>query len=196
MPEPRPEPRAESSPLHPVIRRLWPSDAAAVEAYFLRLDPETRASRFMGTLSDAAALAYARRALKVDGVVFGAFVDGTLRALGELRPTRTPPPGFSLGPDAEAAFAVERDYRRNGLGQALFRRIAGAARNRGVRDLRVRCLARNRPMLGLAARAGVDLRMAGGESEGALHLAHPTPVSLWQEGVTEAFDFTLALAAA
>jgi GNAT superfamily N-acetyltransferase len=186
----------KSSPLRPVIRRLWPSDAAAVESYFLRLDPETRASRFMGTLSDTAALAYARQALKVDGVVFGGFVDGTLRALGELRPSQTPPSRYALGAEAEAAFAVERDYRRNGLGHALFRRIAEAARHRGVQDLRVRCLSRNRPMQGLAARVGADLHMAGGESEGALHLPRPTPASLWRESVTEAFDFTLALAAA
>lgn len=186
----------ESQPLHPIIRRLWPTDAAAVEAYFLRLDPETRASRFMGTLVDAAALAYAQQALKVEGVVFGGFVDGTLRALGELRPTHMPPAPYILGPEAEAAFAVERGYRRNGLGQALFARIAGAARHRGVRDLRVRCLSRNRPMQGLAARVGADLRMVGGEAEGALHLPRPTPVSLWRESVAEAFDFTLALTAA
>ncbi len=193
MPESR---MSEHRVPHPVIRRLWPSDAAAVEAYFLRLDPETRANRFMGALSDAAALAYARRALTVDGVVFGGFVGGTLRALGELRPAHAPPSRYGLGAEAEAAFAVERGYRRNGLGQALFRRIAGAARNRGVRDLRVRCLGRNRPMQNLALRVGADLRMVDGEAEGALHLARPTPASLWQESVTEAFDFTLALAAA
>jgi len=186
----------ESQSLRPVIRRLWPSDGAAVEAYFLRLDPETRASRFMGSLSDAAALGYARQTLKVDGVVFGGFVDGTLRAVGELRPTHAPPSPYALGPEAEAAFAVECGYRRKGLGQALFRRIAGAARHRGVRDLRVRCLSRNRPMQGLAARVGADLRVVGGEAEGALHLPRPTPASLWRESVVEAFDFTLALAAA
>jgi GNAT superfamily N-acetyltransferase len=186
----------ESRILRPVIRRLWPSDAAAVEAYFLRLDTETRASRFMGTLGDAAALAYARQALKVDGVVFGGFVDGTLRALGELRPSQAPPSRYALGPQAEAAFAVERGYRRNGLGQALFRRIAEAGRHRGVTDLRVRCLGRNRPMQGLAIRVGADLRMVAGEAEGALHLPRPTPASLWRESVAEAFDFTLALAAA
>ena len=71
---------------------------------------------------------------------------GTLRGLGELRPASVPPPGFVLGAEAEAAFAVEKAFRRNGLGQALFRRIAAAARNRGVRDLHVRCLAWNRPM--------------------------------------------------
>lgn len=63
-------------------------------------------------------------------------------------------------------------------------------------DLRVRCLGRNRPMQGLATRVGADLRMVAGEAEGALHLPRPTAVSLWRERVVEAFDFTLALAAA
>ena len=74
-----------------------------------------------------------RNALNAEGLMFGGFVDGTLRGLGELRPASAPPPGFVLGTEAEAAFAVEKAYRRNGLGQALFRRIAAAARNRGVR---------------------------------------------------------------
>ncbi|MGU3361322.1 N-acetyltransferase family protein [Methylobacterium sp. M6A4_1b] len=182
--------------LHPLIRRLWPNDGPAVEAYFLRLDPETRASRFMGALSDAAAVAYARNAMGAEGLMYGSFVEGTLRGLGELRPASAPPPGFALGTEAEAAFAVEKAFRRNGLGQALFGRIAAAARNRGVRDLHVRCLPWNRPMRGLAAKVGADLRITGGEADGALHLARPTPASLWQEGVTEAVDFTLALTAA
>lgn len=188
-------PDTRSTP-HPIIRRLWPNDGPVVEAYFLRLDPETRANRFMGALSDAAALTYARNAMSAEGLMFGGFIDGTLRGLGELRPASAPPPGFILGAEAEAAFAVEKAYRRNGLGQALFRRIAAAARNRGVRDLHVRCLAWNRPMRELATKVGADLRISGGEADGALHLARPTPASLWQEGVTEAFDFTLALTAA
>ncbi|GJE15715.1 GNAT family N-acetyltransferase [Methylobacterium marchantiae] len=178
------------------VRRLWPSDRAMVEAYFLRLDPDTRANRFMAALSDAAALAYAARALKVEGLVFGGFVEGELRALGELRPMNGPIPGFGLGREAEAAFAVERGFRRNGLGHALFRRIVAAARNRSVRELHVRCLSRNAPMRRLAAKLGAEVTLADGEAEGALTLARRTPISLWQEGVDEALDFTLAVAAA
>lgn len=180
----------------PNVRRLWPSDRVMVEAYFLRLDPDTRANRFMAAVSDAAAVAYAARALTVEGLVFGGFVEGTLRALGELRPLTGPLPGLSLGRDAEAAFAVERGFRRNGLGHALFRRIVSAARNRGVRDLHVRCLSRNGPMRGLATKLGAEVTLADGEAEGALVLARPTPLSFWQEGLDEALDFTLAVAAA
>ena len=197
-------PRMNSTGLPVSVRRLWPSDRARVLGYFLRLDPETRANRFMGAVSAAGVRAYAESAVTADGLIFGAFVDGTLRGLGELRPTGPLPshlpghlPGrMALGPEAEAAFAVERDYRRNGIGTALFARITDAARNRGVSDLHVRCLSRNGPMRGLAAKLGADLRLLGSEAEGALHLARPTPFSLWHESIAEAFDFTLAVASA
>ena len=123
----------------------------------------------------------------------GAFVAGALRGLGELRPTRPGASHYALGPSAEAAFAVEQAYRRRGIGAALFTRITRAARHRGVRDLHVRCLARNGPMLRLAAKYGADLHREGTEAEGALHLDRPTPFSLWHESIAEAFDFTLAV---
>ena len=187
------------------IRRLWRSDRAAVLAYFLRLDPETRANRFMGTVSEAGVRAYAERVLTTEGLVFGAFADGILRGLGELRPDAETPMsaavGMSpvvlrpLGTCAEAAFAVERPYRRNGIGSTLFERIAESARNRGVVDLHVRCLSRNAPMRELARKHGADLHAAGSETDGALHLPQPTPFSFWHESIASAFDITLALTA-
>ncbi|MFD0936900.1 GNAT family N-acetyltransferase, partial [Methylobacterium trifolii] len=87
------------------LRRLWPSDRDRVLAYFLRLDPETRANRFMGNVGEAGVRAYAERSVVADGLMFGAFVDGELRGLGELRPAGPHPAGL-LGAQAEAAFAV------------------------------------------------------------------------------------------
>lgn len=175
------------------VRRLWPSDREVVLGYFLRLDPETRANRFMGQVSEAGVRAYAEGAVSAEGVIYGVFADGALRGLGELRPTRPASTALMLGPRAEAAFAVEAAYRRRGIGGALFRRIARAARHRGVVDLEVRCLARNSPMLRLAARQGADLRVSSGETEGLLHLPRPTPASLWYEAIAEGVDFTRAV---
>ncbi|WP_457103880.1 N-acetyltransferase family protein [Methylobacterium sp. P5_C11] len=183
--------QAPDVPAHS-IRRLWQADRDAVLDYFLRLDPETRASRFMGNVSEAGVRAYAARALIAEGVMYGAFADGVIRGLGELRPMGPSVSRCVLGPHAEAAFAVERPFRRRGLGADLFARIARAARHRGVIDLHVRCLSGNGPMLRLAARHGAALQHTGGEVEGAVHLAHPTPFSLWYEGIAEAFDFSLA----
>jgi GNAT superfamily N-acetyltransferase len=184
--------QARDVPAHRV-RRLWPADRNAVLEYFLRLDPETRASRFMGNVSETGVRAYAAQAITAEGVLYGAFSDGQLRGLGELRPMGPCASRFTLGPRAEAAFAVEQAFRRRGIGADLFARIARAARHRGVVDLHVRCLSGNGPMLRLAAKHGAALQHAGSEVEGALHLARPTPFSLWYEGIAEAFDFSLAV---
>ena len=177
----------------PFVRRLWPSDRQAVLDYFSRLDSETRANRFMGQVSETGIRAYAEQAIAARGVMYGAFLDGTMRGLAELRPATAGRSSYFLGPQAEAAFAVEREFRRKGLGAALFGRITQAARNRGVSDLHVRCFAQNSPMIRLAARQGAALRRDGMETDGALHLDHATPLSLWYETIAEAFDFTLSV---
>lgn len=184
--------RPHDAPAH-AIRRLWPADRNVVLDYFLRLDPDARASRFMGNVGEAGVRAYAAQAVSAEGVMYGAFVEGALRGLGELRPMGPCPSRYRLGPQAEAAFAVEQAFRRHGIGADLFARIARAARHRGVEDLHVRCLSGNGPMLRLAAKHGAALQRAGSETDGALHLARPTPFSLWYEGIAEAFDFTLAV---
>src|SRR3954470_1317082 len=114
------------------IRRLWPVDRDAVLDYFLRLHPDTAGSRFMGNVSEAGVRAYAAQAVHSEGVMYGAFMDGALRGLGELRPMGPCPSRYTLSPRAEAAFAVERAFRRRGIGAALFARIARSARHRGV----------------------------------------------------------------
>jgi GNAT superfamily N-acetyltransferase len=179
----------------PYVRRLWPSDRQAVLDYFGRLDTETRANRFMGHVSEAGIRAYAEQAVTARGVMYGVFLDGTLRGLAELRPNSAGRSSYFLGPQAEAAFAVEREFRRRGLGALLFSRITQAARHRGVSDLHVRCFARNGPMIRLAARQGAAFSRDGMETDGALHLDYPTPLSLWYETIAEAFDFTLSVSA-
>lgn len=181
----------------PACRRLWPSDAASVGACFLRLDPEGRANRFMASVSDRHALAHAERTFTAEGLVFGAFVDGVLRGVAELRPAGrrcAAMVGHPLGMRAEAAFAVERTYRRRGLGFALFERLAEAARSRGVRKLHLRCLHENRPMTRFAAKVGARMHLSGSEAEGAVRLDHPTPWSVWNELVAESLDFSVAVA--
>ena len=179
----------------PACRRLWPSDHEAIRAHFARLDPETRASRFMAAVSDRVVLAYAERSFAKAGLMYGVFVGGMLRGLGELRPEGRRSLGRELSPRAEAAFSVERAVRRRGIGSILFRRIVGAARNRGVAELHVRCLHENTPMRLLAVKLGAELQLSGPEMDGTLRLDRPTPYSLWREGVAELLDLTLANAA-
>lgn len=174
-------------------RRLWPSDGAAVRAFFLRLDAETRARRFRSAVSDRMAESYAERAMVARGTMFGVYVDGSLRALGEMRPLGAKESGTERS--AEVALVVERGFRRAGFGSLLLRRLSEAARNRGIAALRLHCLPYNAPMRRLAARLGADLRVEGGESAGAIRLARATPLSLWREGIEDCLDFGLAAAA-
>jgi GNAT superfamily N-acetyltransferase len=174
------------------LRRLWPSDTPAVRAFFLRLDSETRASRFMAAVGDRMAADYAERVTVMSGMVVGIFVGDTLRALGELRPLGPGPSGVRR---AEVALTVEPGFRRAGLGALLLRRLVEAARNRGIAELCLRCLPHNVAMRRLIMGFGAQMRLEEGESEGTIRLARATPLSLWQEGVEAALDFQLAVAA-
>lgn len=174
------------------LRRLWPSDGPALRAFFLRLDAETRASRFMASVGDRALADYAERATVTSGMVVGVFVGGTLRALGELRPFGS---GASGARRAEVALTVEQGFRRAGLGTMLLRRLTEAARNRGIAELHLRCLPYNAAMRRLVMGFGAQMRLEEGENEGTIRLAQATPLSLWREGIETALDFGLAVTA-
>jgi GNAT superfamily N-acetyltransferase len=78
-------------------------------------------------------------------VVHGFFVDGALRGAAELRRIGTP-----LSREAEAAFSIEQAWQSHGVGTVLLERTLLSARNRGIKSLRMDCLADNRRMQQLA----------------------------------------------
>ncbi|KMO44822.1 hypothetical protein VQ03_00980 [Methylobacterium tarhaniae] len=167
------------------IRRLWSTDRDAVVTLFRGLDPQSRFDRFMGAVSEAAAATYAARAVSAEGLVFGAFAEGTLRGVGELRPA-------GAAAEAEIAFAVAPGHRGRGLGAALGARLTQAARNGGKSRLHLRCLPGNRPMRALARRLGAELRLDSREIHAVLALSPPTLFSLWREGMDGVFDAAVA----
>lgn len=170
-----------------LIRRLWKADGPAYRDHLLRLDLDTRRDRFASMMSDRAVADYAARAITAKGFIFGAFIDGELRGVAELRP------GGERGEvQAEAAFSVEKPYRRQGIGTALFERLSRTARNRGIRRVQVRCLPHNRAMQGLARKVGAEVRRNGYDAEGYITLDLPTPFSFWRETVDEAIDLSVA----
>lgn len=168
-----------------LVRRLWPGDIGLASAHLLRLDPDSRRSRFTGTVSDAYLERYAHEALASDGLVLGYRLGEAVRGMAELQMT---------GPDrAEAAFSVEAGHRRRGVGRALFRRLLLAARNRGARTIHLRCLPHNRAMQELARRHGARLVHDGDEMLGEVETDAPTALSLWQETVAESLALPWAL---
>jgi GNAT superfamily N-acetyltransferase len=172
-----------------VVRRLWPSDVHHFCAHLLRLDTQSRQERFAMVVSDEFLTNYAERCFGIDDVIFGYFVDGELRGAGELR-------GVGLGLNsgsAEAAFSVELDWRRRGVGTELMGRIVQAARNRGADTLYMSCLARNRAMQALAKKFEADLHFDTDELTGRLVARTPSAAQLWNEWIDDATSYATAM---
>jgi GNAT superfamily N-acetyltransferase len=172
---------------HP-IRKLWPGEADRFRGHLLRLDPESRASRFGAPVSDYFIEQYAARALGRDAVVHGYFVDGILRGCGELR-------GFeTLAPRAaEAAFSIEKAFQNNGVGSALMARTILAARNRGIKKLYMNCLSHNHPMQAIARKYHADLKFESGDVVAEIANPLPNPLSLFREFAADGFGIGRAM---
>ena len=76
-----------------VIRKLWIDRAGPYRDHLLRLDADSRRSRFGGAVSDAFITNYIELSLGLDAVIHGFFVDGVLRGVAELRPLGGEPAG-------------------------------------------------------------------------------------------------------
>ena len=69
-----------------VIRKLWIGEAARYRDHLLRLDQDSRHSRFGGGVSEEFIRNYVNTTFGLGSVVHGFFADGTLRGAAELRP--------------------------------------------------------------------------------------------------------------
>jgi len=172
-----------------VVRRLWPSEASLFRQHFDRLDAHSRAMRFGGAVHDTLLDAYVHQALGHNGLVYGAFVEGELRGVGEIRFITSQYPWR-----AEAAFSVEPDWQHQGLGDALLERIIAVARNRTVTGLDLWCRTSNARMRKLAGKHGAELDFSGDETHGRFTMPWPTPVSLIEEVLGEAIGWSRWLA--
>ncbi|WP_341988284.1 GNAT family N-acetyltransferase [Azorhizobium sp. AG788] len=164
-----------------IIRKLWPGEVQIFRDHLLRLDVETRRSRFGSAVGPEFIEHYAGRVFRSGAVIHGCFVDGILRAAAELYP-------FSeiLPSEAEAAFSVEAGFQNLGLGTLLMRRTVLAARNRGIRTLYMSCLARNRRMQQIARKFDADLTFHTDEVVAELKAPFPSASSLAREAMADA----------
>jgi GNAT superfamily N-acetyltransferase len=182
-------PMSPKTPIHVAdlpIRRLWPTDSDLYHAHLMRLDPESRHSRFGGAVSDTYLADYASHSIRPDTLIYGAFDGADMVAAGELRIL------FGTWPlSAETAFSVERAYQDHGLGDLLLNRIITAARNRGIYTLGMQCLSHNQKMRHLAQKHSAELSTSNGETEARLMPFSLNPASLIEEWLIEA-DATMS----
>jgi len=164
-----------------VIRKLWIGETDAYRDHLLRLDHESRNRRFSGAVSADVVTRHAASAGGFGVVLHGFFVDSVLRGAAELR---------SIGPvfarEGEAAFSVELPWQSHGVGTVLLERTLLSARNRGIKMLRMHCLADNRRMQQLASKFEADLKLDFGSVVGEVDPPRFTLLSLIREMVTDA----------
>jgi RimJ/RimL family protein N-acetyltransferase len=171
------------------IRRLWPTERDIFTAHLLRLDAVTRRERFGTAVNDAFLENYAATTFGVGGFVYAYVEDGEVRGAAELRGLED-----IVAQTGEAAFSVERDWRRRGIGQALFGRLITAARNRGIGTLYMTCLPENAAMRSLARKFEAELAGGYADVEGVIATGGPTPFTILDEALDNARGFaTLAL---
>lgn len=171
-----------------VIRKLWIGEADRYRDHLLRLDSESRHSRFGGGVGDEFLRSYVETAFALNAVVHGFFVDGVLRGAAELRPL-----GPAFAREAEAAFSIEQPWQSHGVGSALLDRTLLAARNRGIATLHMACLASNRRMQELARKFDAELTFDFGSVVGEVEAARPTPLSVLREFVSDGHGFATAM---
>lgn len=170
------------------VRKLWIHEAPRYRDHLLRLDPASRRNRFGGAVADQYIEAHVRPANLIEAVIHGFFVNGMLRGAAELRPIGAP-----LSGEAEAAFSVEKPWQSHGVGSELLARTILAARNRGIKFLRMHCLADNRRMQQLARKFDADLKFDFGGVIGEVTSPRPTPLSLMREAVSDTHSIATAL---
>lgn len=167
---------SKTARVQPSIRRLWKCDQPTLVDHFQRLDPQTRRLRFCATVSDGFVREYAEQILSIDSLVFGAFPDGELRGVAELRGLLD-----SWPRSAEAALLVESEWWGEGIGDALLNRLVAAAQNRGIKTIHLLCLRENTRMQNLAKKHDAILEFDIGSVEATLDPPWPTPMSMFEE---------------
>jgi GNAT superfamily N-acetyltransferase len=183
---------SEAPPVRVEIRRLWPADKEEFRDHLLRLDERSRHQRFGGGMSDGSLGHYAERCFGQGDLLYGAYVDGRLCGAAELRSDRaiwSEQAPFGRHIEAEAAFSVEGDHRRQGIGDQLFRRILRAATNHGVETIEIICMPDNVAMQRLAQKYETHFTFEENSLTGKLTARRTTPLSLLREAAGDAVDY-------
>jgi ribosomal protein S18 acetylase RimI-like enzyme len=94
---------------------------------------------------------------------------------------------------AEAAFSVEIEHRRRGIGEKLFRRIQRAATNHGVETIEIICLPDNIGMRMLAQKFKTHFTFEENALTGHLRARRPTAFSLMREASGDMLDYGSAV---
>jgi acetyltransferase len=135
------------------IRAMGPADENALLDAFQRLSPEARYLRFMRVVGDPN---IERLRAALESFPESGFGIVAVDSSGEIAGSAV----FFIGRDrtcCEFSTTVTGEYGGQGLGRALMSALIAAAKQRGLSEMEGFVLARNQPMLRLAARLGFEI---------------------------------------
>lgn len=167
-----------------IIKRLNSSHKEKIKEHFLRLDKESRYSRFCFHIKDENIVSYVEKIKFDDNGIFGIFDEKlNIIGLGEC----VVDPKIDL---AEVAFSVEPGYQGNGLGSKLMERIVRFAKSKGKHHLEMNCLRTNQKSMYIAKKFGLQVQhQMGGESIATIDMKDTVPEI---ENINEKVEDSLA----
>jgi len=103
------------------------------------------------------------------------------------------PIGALSAREAEAAFSIEQPWQSHGIGTGLLQRTLLSARNRGITQLQMQCLANNERMQQLARKFAAELTFDFGSVVGEVGPPRSTPLSLMREAAADNYAIANAV---
>jgi hypothetical protein len=151
------------------VHELGLTHIPLLKQHFLALDVEDRRLRFGVPLKDEQLIEYVDRIRFGQDAVFGVY-SNELKLVGVAHLASRSDP-------AELGLSVLPEARGMGVGTMLFDRAAMRARNLGIVEIFMHCLAQNGTVLHIARKAGMRIVYASGEAEARLELPPATTAS-------------------
>ena len=157
--------------MHFTLKRLNEINRKKVLEHFLRLDYDSKSSRFCTPITDENMSIYVQKIDFKNGI-FGIFNDNLdIIGLGECV--------FFKEKDkltAEVAFTVEKPYQGNGLGNKLMKRVVQYANSRDIHELHMYCIRNNQAILHLAKKYNLVPQYEGTEISGVVKTPDVLPL--------------------
>ena len=175
-----------------LVRELHPGHREKIRLHLLALSEADRSLRFGLHTSDDVINNYVAHIDFSNDSVFGVFD----KQLNLIACAHLAYPALKQVNNRTAEFgvSVSTEGRGMGIGSALFKRAATHARNTNIEILYVHCLSRNKVMMHIAEKAGMEIEFSYGEADAYLKLPKPNNSSIVAEAVhAQAADIDYAV---
>lgn len=156
------------------IKQLSAFNREKVKEHFLRLDEDSRRSRFCSTMNDASIEAYVNKLDFHNNGIFGIFNNNLdIIGLGECI-FYNEKKGTNIS--GEVAFSVEKSYQGKKLGNQLMRRVVQYANMNNLKELKMYFLKNNSATFHLAKKYNFKMEHYSSEISGTVKVHNIPPI--------------------